>query len=1120
MLFPFTSQSLIAAADSFRTQSPPSTAIEPTTSNPQLRPVSSSVNTDPSSAVAYSSSSTASTSAPSSSAAPPLAMVDAAPPPMTAPRSPGLLPTVLAVAIGGASSSRTPASLPFAMAAPLASTASSTDYIDDDDDDDDDHSLVLLPASIDPATPPAIAPSAPLSVFFSPARSTKVTPYRQVPSSLVTSPVGSPPLAPSEQPSSSTTTPTTTCPPSPCPPSPSSPPLQHMRPTTPDSDTCSLSSFLESLSAEDPASGVDSLKSPSDRSSIHSGALLEDPASLDPNYHHLSSSSSIAALPAANDDGPASLSRGNSISTVSLASSTATGSSLNLQHLPTRVLVRSPSIVSSASTCSATSTSSSSSGKTSFLSRRKQATVGMPVSPAASNSTISSLASGPTVNAATSTSHSTRMHSASSTSSMHLDSPGGEHAGAGTHALPTAPTSSHGSPTGAFGMTKQSAFNHSEDFTTASTPASAPQTPIRPSHLQVSANDAILRAESSPGLAPASAAAGSAAASMPASPATSSQYLAAVTASTPGGGNSTPGSRSMSASPSINFSMERISSYDTRSEQAMGTIQRGARSVNMFSINRKMITDKLFNRSMMKSPADMLDFTVEDAVLNSDLRAALITFASSEFSEENVIFLGDVISLKRNRDWHRIEEMVREYIHTDSPMALNIEYKTRDTILKRVSLLTPEYLDSMTDDDDITLFDTAFKEIVRLVETNVFPRFKAQYLAARNVKPMVDVIDHTRRVVIVGGGMVGAYAALLLDQMPRFHVTLIDTKEYFEFTPGITQVFADPSKVDRFRLPHASYLRNGRIIVGHVNSITPTSVRVENVDHPCDYMIFASGSSYNSQIKGRNVTTAYRTKKVTNEFQILQRARRVLIIGGGAVGVQLAAEFAEKFPEKKISLVSSNPLLLRRLPSSAHQLAKMYLQSMGVQLILGERVIGIDQSGTILQTDKGTILECDKFYLAVGLIPQTKYLQNSLPSLVDEDGFITVTNTLQVEGYSHMFAGGDSSNLPCEKLAIAAASHGVTIARNICRLEKARPPLVLGEKGTASSSDRPIAQIVSIGGQTAIFAVRGMQAMANKKFLKTKDKFERDMINSLHHKAPIHVLLGKPPRPLKAGPRP
>jgi NADH dehydrogenase FAD-containing subunit len=66
-----------------------------------------------------------------------------------------------------------------------------------------------------------------------------------------------------------------------------------------------------------------------------------------------------------------------------------------------------------------------------------------------------------------------------------------------------------------------------------------------------------------------------------------------------------------------------------------------------------------------------------------------------------------------------------------------------------------------------------------------------------------------------------------------------------------------------------------------------------------------------------------------------------LIIGGGLVGVELAAEIAEHFPFKKVTIVHAGPHLLSRndVPVRAVNNVHDYLTQQGVDIVLGERVL-------------------------------------------------------------------------------------------------------------------------------------------------------------------------------------
>ena len=84
-----------------------------------------------------------------------------------------------------------------------------------------------------------------------------------------------------------------------------------------------------------------------------------------------------------------------------------------------------------------------------------------------------------------------------------------------------------------------------------------------------------------------------------------------------------------------------------------------------------------------------------------------------------------------------------------------------------------------------TSFATAILEVVDalLVATITFSRFFALLLRGRR-------LEHKPSVVIVGASFAGLWAQRALSS--RFDVTLIDLKDYFEYTPGVLRLVVEP----------------------------------------------------------------------------------------------------------------------------------------------------------------------------------------------------------------------------------------------------------------------------------------------------------------------------------------
>lgn len=245
-----------------------------------------------------------------------------------------------------------------------------------------------------------------------------------------------------------------------------------------------------------------------------------------------------------------------------------------------------------------------------------------------------------------------------------------------------------------------------------------------------------------------------------------------------------------------------------------------------------------------------------------------------------------------------------------------------------------------------------------------------------------------------------------------------------------------------------------------------------------DYLVLATGSTYRSQFKSSDTSTLYRASQLDTETEQLKAAESILIIGGGLVGCELASEISRNYngtdhPKKKITLIESHPSLVPRSTPDQSQSALNYLQKLGVQVVLGEKLYQFD----VLEKDKPIFLgasgtrydDYDKIYYATGTKPASDILfreTDEFENCIDCNGRIYVKPTLQVDhwNYQHVFAGGDVTNVKEEKTGYAATLAGVVIARNICRMEKNKPPINQSEKGTVAPPQKPLHGVQKHGG--------------------------------------------------------
>ena len=287
-----------------------------------------------------------------------------------------------------------------------------------------------------------------------------------------------------------------------------------------------------------------------------------------------------------------------------------------------------------------------------------------------------------------------------------------------------------------------------------------------------------------------------------------------------------------------------------------------------------------------------------------------------------------------------------------------------------------------------------------------------------------------KRLVIIGGGFVGATVARELEG--EFHVTLIDSKDYFEFTPSILRTIVEPDHMKKVQLLHSHYLKKAVLIREEVEEITEKNVVLKKKKVPYDYLVLALGSRYNSHIKESNVVLAMRATILREAHKELDQAKHVVIIGGGLVGIELAAEIAEHYTDtKKVTLIHSRNELIPRQTSKARLYAKRFFEKRNVALLLEDRLVDIKDS--VLYTKKGRKIKADMFFLCVGIKPNTKLVEKSFPKSLTERGAVSVNEYLQVKDLSHVFSAGDVSGIAEEKTAQNAERAACVIVENLRR---------------------------------------------------------------------------------------
>ncbi len=314
-------------------------------------------------------------------------------------------------------------------------------------------------------------------------------------------------------------------------------------------------------------------------------------------------------------------------------------------------------------------------------------------------------------------------------------------------------------------------------------------------------------------------------------------------------------------------------------------------------------------------------------------------------------------------------------------------------------------------------------------------------------------------VAIVGGGFCGALVARKLQQRPGVQVILVDRTPFFEYTPGVHRLVCEPGRSRMLSVPYRDFLPHADIITGDVVRMTPHVIETDSVQIRFDRAIVASGVEYPVLLDD---TTDMFTLTSTGEAMALaaalRDADRVLIVGGGLIGVELAAELVEKLPRLHITLVHAHRRLLERNPPSASQHAGQFLERHGIRLVMEEKVV--DRHAGMYVTDMGREIAADVVVWCTG-IRHNPFFLDGLGDVLDERNAVQVNRFLQLPGHPHIYAGGDVTAIKEEKTAQNAERHARIIVKNVTKNDDA---------SMAVYRPRPIPLIISLGSRHGILS--------------------------------------------------
>jgi len=333
------------------------------------------------------------------------------------------------------------------------------------------------------------------------------------------------------------------------------------------------------------------------------------------------------------------------------------------------------------------------------------------------------------------------------------------------------------------------------------------------------------------------------------------------------------------------------------------------------------------------------------------------------------------------------------------------------------------------------------------------------------------------KVVIIGAGFGGLRLARQLNNKPGFDsVYLVDRYNYHQFQPLFYQVATaalEPSNIS-FPLRKAFHGSNNvRIRVDELKQVVPEANKVilekEEIDY--DFLVLATGADTNFFGNAQVQQCAFPMKSTVEAIQLrhrliqnfedalltgedgeLQKLMNIVVVGGGATGVEVAGALAEMkryvlpkdypeldFKRMNIFLLEGGDRVLPPMSTKSSEDAHKYLTELGVTVMTGSLVKTYD--GDIVTLADGKTISSSLVIWAAGI-------KGNVPvgidkSLIVRGNRIKVDRHNRVLGWQNIFAIGDLAYMETPKfpnghpqVAPVAIQQADNLADYLKRLER------------------------------------------------------------------------------------
>ncbi|KAF9419845.1 Apoptosis-inducing factor 2 [Entomortierella beljakovae] len=354
------------------------------------------------------------------------------------------------------------------------------------------------------------------------------------------------------------------------------------------------------------------------------------------------------------------------------------------------------------------------------------------------------------------------------------------------------------------------------------------------------------------------------------------------------------------------------------------------------------------------------------------------------------------------------------------------------------------------------------------------------------------------QVVVVGGSFAGISVinqllTSLKSSKKNVQITLVEKHDARYHSLGAFRSLVDAEYGEKIWVPYTNLFpkdSHHRIIQDTLSQVYHHHIVLgSGKTVSFDYLVLCTGSDNPAPGKFHGITSSAEAIAITTKARAdISNSKNVLVIGGGASGVELVGEIKNAYPNKNVVLIHGTSKLVdyEGYASSMKSQALKHLEGLGVKVILNEHVTieGLDQQhsirvgNSVIKTKSGDTVESDIQFLTVGNWVNTSYISTLKPegnelfdssSLVNSGkNTIKVRKTLQLadKSFPHIFAVGDCSDFSKVPTGAACSFSAPTAGKNLMHLietsSSSKPAKM------ADASGPPAFMILATGPKTGV----------------------------------------------------